>query len=373
MNDSSGPAPSEFIYVICQNGAEAAARLEMLTHHPNLRLAFSRPGFITFKVDPETLPLKFVLKSTLARAYGWSLGKATSDDALALVDRAVQASRELPIDRVHVIQRDPYLPGRNGFEPGVSALAADIATQMEQRFASDPENAKDNTNEVLFNRIAKPGQLVFDVVMVEPNEWWYGFRYAETVAGRWIGGTPQLDTGKEVFSRAYFKLREALLWTGLNIQPGECCAEIGSAPGGACQRLLEQEAVVLGIDPAEMEAELLENDQFTHIRRRVNEVRHRDFQPVKWLMVDLNLDPQYTLDMVSQINQYDQVNIKGMILTLKLADWNLVKSIPAMIEQVKGMGFPIVKTRQLAFNRQEFCLAAFRNKFVLRSGKRGKR
>ena len=37
----------------------------------------------------------------------------------------------------------------------------------------------------------------------------------------------------DAVSRAYLKMQEALLWSEFNLNPGERCVEIGSAPGGA--------------------------------------------------------------------------------------------------------------------------------------------
>jgi 23S rRNA (cytidine2498-2'-O)-methyltransferase len=54
------------------------------------------------------------------------------------------------------------------------------------------------------------------------------------------------------------------------------------------------------------------------------------------------------------------VNIRGLIMTLKLPDWNLVEQIPAYIERIRSWGFPDVKAKQLAHNRQEICVAALR-------------
>ncbi|MEL7495961.1 MAG: SAM-dependent methyltransferase [Planctomycetota bacterium] len=361
--DDSIWQPSGFIFVICQHGAEAATKLEILSNHPDLKLSFSRPGFITFKVEPGMLPVKFNLKSTLARTYGWSLGRLENSDANPMVAELLHQPTLLQADRIHVYQRDSMLPGKNGFEPGVNALASTVAEKIETAL---PES----DSPPMVNRVARVDQTVFDVVLIEPNQWWFGFHVANTTAGRWVGGAPQFETTQEVFSRAYFKLKEALLWSGLHIQPGDICVELGSSPGGACQLMLELGATVIGIDPAEMEQEILDHENFTHIRRRVNEVKHRDFKPVKWLIADLNTDPQFTIDTVREILNYEQVNIKGLVLTMKLSDLNLTKKVPTMISDVKGLGFKIVKTRQLAFNRREFCLVAFRNKFVLRDSRR---
>lgn len=356
--------PTDFIYVICQNGAEAATKLEILSAHQNLKLAFSRPGFITFKVDAEDqLPLRFSLRSTLARAYGWSIGKAQNEQAQELVQKIVDEPVLQAASHLHIWQRDSVMPGKNGFEPGISPLAQ----AMGELFKESDLFGK---NEIPVNQAAKPDELVFDIVMVEPNEWWFGFHFANTIAGRWPGGVPFVDTQIETCSRAYYKVKEALLWSGIKIQPGDRCAEIGSSPGGACQYLLESGATVIGIDPAEMEPMVLEHENFTHIRRRGHEVKKRDFRNVRWLFADLNVDPEFTLTMVEEICSHDLVDFRGIVLTLKLTDWNKITEVPKLIKRVKAMGFQVAKSRQLAFNRKEFCLVGVKDKFLLRLGKK---
>ena len=49
---------------------------------------------------------------------------------------------------------------------------------------------------------------------------------------------------------------EALQWSRLPVQKGDAVVEIGSAPGGACQRLLEGGLKVTGVDPSEMDASI---------------------------------------------------------------------------------------------------------------------
>ncbi len=356
----------KFIFVVCQNGAEAATKLEIMSNHSNLKLAFSRPGFITFKAETEDqLPERFTLISTLARTYGWCLGKCSGEDAAVLVDQIATLPKFAEAEQIHVWQRDPFIPGRNGFEPGVTALAREVGSMFEK---TEQAQAK----KLIANRASRPDDLVFDVVMVEPNEWWYGYHFANTVAGRWPGGVPNFDTTIETCSRAYFKLKEALKWSGITVAEGDVCAEIGSSPGGASQLLLEMGAQVIGIDPAEMEQFVLEHENFTYIRRRASEVKKRDFRDVSWLLADINMDPKFTLETITDIVNHDSVNVKGLILTLKLSDWKLVSSIPNLIAETKKLGFQVVKARQLAFNRQEFCLVAVKDKFLLRVGKRNR-
>ncbi len=358
------PAPASFIFVICQNGAESATKLEIMNNHPNLSLAFSRPGFITFKVSAEApLPQRFTLKSALARTYGWSLGKCTSQDASSMVADVSTNVQFENSNHLHVWQRDPFTPGRNGFEPGISALAEEVGCL----FKTDLEKSG---SKLIVNKESKPDDKIFDVVMVEPNEWWYGYHFASTVAGRWPGGTPAIDTSIETYSRAYFKLSEALLWSGITIQPGDHCVEIGSAPGGACQLLLEKGAKVIGIDPAEMEPGILEHDNFVHIRKRGTDVKRKEFRNTKWLISDLNADPNFSIETVAEIVNHPLVDVKGIILTLKFSEWKNTSSIPDLMKAAKALGFQVVKARQLAFNRREICLVAVKDKFVLRLGKK---
>jgi len=358
--------PGYLIYVICQNGGEAATKLELINAYPSLKLAFSRPGFITFKVEDSVIPERFALRSTLVRTSGWSIGKVSGEDANELVGQISKVEKLAQANHIHVWQRDPTIPGRNGFEPGVSTLASEVGNLF-----GETEIVKQNS--ILVNRIAKPDDLVFDVIMVEPTEWWYGYHFAQTVAQRWPGGVPLIDTTVETYSRAYFKLKEALLWSGITIQPGDVCAEIGSAPGGASQLLLEMEAKVIGIDPAEMEPGVMEHENFTFIRRRSSEVKKRDLRDVNWLLADVNAAPKFTFDAITEIVESQFVNVKGVILTIKLLERKLITEIPALIEQLKTLGFQVVKSRQLAFNRNEFCMVGVKDKFVLRSGKQTKK
>ena len=356
--------PTPFIYVCCQQGVESVIKAEVAQQHPGLSFAFSRPGFVTFKLSSDQkLPLKFALASTFARTSGWSVGRADGDDGAALVEQITASPAAQLCQHIHVWQRDRAVPGQRGFEPGLTPLAQAVGQQI---VAADIFKGRD----VQLNRAARTDDLVLDVAIVEPNQWWFGFHYVSTVAGRWPGGVPFFDTEVEVASRAYFKIREALLWAGIAIQKGDICAEIGSAPGGACQFLLESGATVIGVDPAEMEPEILKHENFTHIRRRGNEVKKKDLKDVKWLFADLNATPTYTLDAITEIVSSQHVDVTGMILTLKMTDMKMAEEVTAIRERVKKLGFNVVKTRQLSFNRGEFCLAAVKDKFALRAARK---
>lgn len=361
-------APSQFIFVVCQHGAEHACKQEITDNHPDLRLAYSRPGFITFKQAEAGLPKSFSLRSTLARTYGFSTGRVSGNSLLELATAIENHPCWSEARQIHLWQRDLTLPGDRGYEPGPTELVRAIAQELNQRWAARPASTPEPPPAI--NGRTRPGERVLDVALVEPHEWWLGYHDAATTAQRWPGGVPPFDLSRDVISRAYWKLEEALLWSGIFVQPDDLCIELGSAPGGSCQRLLEKGARVIAIDPAELDPAIAEHPQLTHFKGRGREIKKARLKGARWLLADMNVAPGYTLDTVQEICTNRHLNtLRGMILTLKLPDWTLVSQIPEMMQRVQEMGFGVVKCRQLAFNRQEFCLVAARDRYSLRSSR----
>ena len=157
------------------------------------------------------------------------------------------------------------------------------------------------------------------------------------------------------------------------MKKGDLCVEIGSSPGGSCQQLLERGLTVIGIDPAKMDARVVAHPRFTHIRARAADLKRKEFAQVRWLMSDANIAPQDTLNAVEEIVTNRRVNIQGLLLTLKLLDWDMAHEVEAYFERIRGWGYRYVRGRQLAFNRQEVCVVALKSKSKLRFGRLRKR
>src|SRR5215475_727594 len=105
-----------FIFATCQVGAELALKAELARKWPALRLAFSRPGFLTFKLPPGALLAdNFDLHSAFARAYGCALGKAAGATEADRIDSVLQSAGERDFDCLHVWQRDLHEPGYRGY------------------------------------------------------------------------------------------------------------------------------------------------------------------------------------------------------------------------------------------------------------------
>lgn len=353
--------PTQFLFVTCQVGAEPAVKVELGRRWPALRFAYSRPGFLTFKLPAEhSLAADFDLESVFARAYAFSLGKVAGEEPDALAADVWRLWAERPVDRVHVWERDAAAPGEHGFEPSITPAAVEAVEAIRRRC---PDSRELPAAAFDLKQPAKPGDRVMDCVIVRPGEWWIGTHRARAVPSRWPGGMMPLELPPDAVSRAWLKMEEALRWSELPIPQGARCAEIGSAPGGASQALLAHGFQVLGIDPAAMDPAVLNHPRFTHVRRRVVQVRRREFRVVRWLMADMNVAPRYTLDAVEPIVTHREVSIRGMLLTLKLFEWQLAEELPGYIERVRRWGYNVVRVRQLQHNRQEVCLAALQKPF----------
>lgn len=357
----TGVPDTPFVFLCCQVGAERALKAELAHSRPDWRIAFSRPGFLTFKTPLDNLlqANSGVLQADLgpmpifARAWGASLGKVTGQSAADLAAAAWQKIGDWPWDRLHVWQRDERPTGDHGFEPSATPLA-------ETALAAIRAAAPAGLDPVRLMSAAEHGQLVLDCAIVEPGEWWLGAHRVSDPVGAWPGGTPTIALPPDAVSRAYLKMAEALAWSQLPIEPGQQWAELGCAPGGASQALLERGLNVLGIDPAMVDERLLAEPRFTHLQMRSADPPRKLFRDVTWLSADLNVAPQYTLDAVEGIVVNARTDIRGLILTLKLLDWELAAEIPAYLERVRSWGFGSVRARQLAFNRREICVAAER-------------
>lgn len=359
LSDAAPPAiapPPGFLFATCQIGAHAALKAELARVHPEIHLAFSRPGFLTFKLPSGGWDPAAHLDLAFARTQGVSLGKVTGDTPDALAAAAWRLAGTAGWQALHVWQRDTLAPGQHGFEPGITPLAVEArAALLRATTSAALERAGGQPANDL-----PAGAWVLDCVIVEPGEWWLGYHAVGGAESRWPGGVPAIALPERAVSRAYLKMEEALRWSGVPIQAGDECAEIGCAPGGAAQALLDHGLAVVGIDPADVDPRLLAEPGFTHLKMRGADVRRRVFHRTRWLTADINVAPQYTLDTVEAIVTHPSVDVQGLLLTLKLSDWQLAGELPEYLARVRSWGYDQVGARQLAFNRQEVCVAALR-------------
>jgi len=391
---------------------EALLKAQYLAQVPSARLAFSRPGIVTFKLPAPSPPASRIAEKAdladaptglLQRTYGRSIANVQVADAAAatppagspprfgvkqfaalvrdpspfgqdppsleLIQRAVailqqrSALQQRPApawDLLHFWVRDGLLPawqmGR-GTEPDVPAGLQQFAAALHAALVAQTLLG-DST---AWNLIAAAGQRVLDVCLVGPHQLLLGEHVVRQSFQKWPGGVmPLVPTNPPPISRAYFKVREAVSWAELRIRPGQRAVEIGAAPGGSCQWLLEQGLLVTGIDPAEIDPAIAQHPNFTHVRRRGREVKRRDLFHCDWLLSDANLPPNYILATLDDLLAHPRVAPQGLILTLKLPDTRLLEHWNEWSDKVRSWGYQAIGGRQLIYNRQEICLVATR-------------
>ena len=354
----------EFLFVTCQVGAERAVKFELAGRWPRFRPAFSRPGMLTFKLPPDDrLVADFDLRSVFARAYGFSLGVVSGSDMVRLARAAWALYGGRPCRRIHVWPRDTAPPGDGGYEPGMTREAREAWGALHACCPRPGELAPDADAP---DRPGRKGEFVLDCILVEPGQWCVGYHRVRDVSSQWPGGLIPLEPPPHAVSRAWLKMEEALHWSGFPITAGARCAELGSAPGGSTQALLDRGCEVMGIDPAEMHPAVLAHPCFTHVRARVRQVRRRLFRRVRWLVADMNVAPRCTLDALEDIVTHPEVNVRGIIAMLKLSQWAVAENLDRYLARVRSWGFNVVRARQLRYNRQEICFAALKRPFVRR-------
>lgn len=356
-----------FFFCCCQRGAEAALKSELALRLPAARFSYSRPGFCTFKMPADQpaavlLQLPFVFARTTSISLGRVQGPLAKQ-AMALAE----IIGNHPIDQLHVWKRDSAVPGEDGFRPGYGEQEQQLGLQLGEALLAVREDIFVDGIVSPPNRTARPGQHVLDCVEVEPDEWWIGWHTAEGIASRWTGGTYSRALPPHAINRAYLKMDEAIRWSRMPLRAGDRCAEIGSAPGGSCQALLDRGLKVIGIDPAEMDQRVLDHDSFKHLQKRAADIKRDVFSKVDWLFADANVAPQYTLDCVQDIVTHSSVQIRGMLLTLKLLEWKLADEIPAYLAKIRSWGYQDVRIRQLASQRQEICVAVLKTRSFRRT------
>jgi 23S rRNA (cytidine2498-2'-O)-methyltransferase len=340
MPASAAPATrGGFLLVTCQGGAEAAlvARQESLL--PAISRAAWRRGVVTFRLgdfDPQDdFWPDLVFARTVIRSVGQVTGATDADRARAALELVAHRAW----DAIHVWHRDPKLAA----ESDPAAVRAALLEAFGLR-ADLPT-------------VARPGDLVLDCLVDSATRAWIGWHRARLPASLHAGGLHPLELPLDKVSRAWLKLDEAIASFGLAVAPGERACELGCAPGGACQRLLEAGLDVVGIDPAAVDPRVAAHPRFEQWRMRARDVKLRGFRGFDWIVADMNIDPRSTMAALERVVTADGARPRGIIATLKLPDWSRAAELPSWLERFRGWGFE-PQARQLSTGGREVCVVA---------------
>ena len=355
---SNPPSPSNpaagFLFCACQGGAEAALKARMAEVLPASKPAAWRRGIVSFKLPPADglspapeLPANLLERLVFARTVAHSLGQVAGADPAALTTAVIELAGGTGFADVHVWPRQ-FEPGPRGAEDVAAAALARQMVLAACGLGGDLDPA------------ARAGDRVLDVVLDTVDRWWVGWHTASEPATRWPGGIYPPATGplpETVVSRAWLKLGEAVATFGIEWGLGARVVELGCAPGGACQRLLEAGLDVVGVDPALVDPALAAQPRFTQWRMRAREVPLKKFQRCDWLLTDMNIDPASTMAALARVLTEGTARPRGIIATLKLPEWSRSAEIDGWLDAFRSWGYE-PKARQLSTAGREICIAA---------------
>jgi 23S rRNA (cytidine2498-2'-O)-methyltransferase len=323
-------------------------RDEILSERPDLRFAFSRPGFVTFKQkeDEGGEPVDTV-HSIFSRLFGESVGQAKDKAALeALLDSIPEGSV------VHAFDRDLFVPGD---EPEGFVRDAGIRKELVGVSHSLTLNGK-----------PKPGQKVYDLIWLDPGHVFLGVHLHREALFSLPGNRPDLELPASSPSRAWLKIEEAIRRFGPSFHKGLEVLEVGCSPGGATLALLDRGFRVTGIDPKKMDASIDKRDDFRLIRKMAKLVKPEELKSVnpEWIVLDMNLAPLETIDELEHVIRSlrllhgKKLKLREGFLTVKLNDWKFASHAPLYLKRIRELGFRDLTATQLCSNRQEFFVHA---------------
>lgn len=301
---------SMFYFSLTNQDAVTLLKKEVSLRFPDLKFSYSRLGFITFKSEKSQ-----VFNPYFARVSGVMLGKYKASD--------------LNINKAWVYALDEKLV--------------------------IPENLKKISEQSNF----KMGEKVTLVIMVNEDEFWLG---EYQLSKRHFATPGEVSSISKINtpSRAYYKIAEAFESFDLIIDEGQRILELGSSPGGASQFLLDQGAIVLGVDPAEMDPLILKNKNFTHLKMPFEHLMEEKFKTnVDWIISDINLPPGVVMKEVRRLETF--LKPKTMLITLKMNQDKFLSELKNFEEGISKLGFNHVELKYLPSHRQEILLMARRS------------
>ena len=337
-----------FYFSVCQVGSEKAVKAEVLLEFPQLRFAFSRPGFITFKEEDDSSGELVLKRGIFTRLWGVVLGqtkdRAALKEILALIPKNAI---------VQSFDRDQHIPGdeppdyaRNG---NIRAILADESFRTT--------DAK-----------PLPGSAVYSLIWIDDFHVFLGRHTHTENLSIAPGNNPDLPLPEESPSRAWLKIEEAFYRFKPVISKGQTALEVGCAPGGASTAMLNRGLTVTGIDPQNMDQRVKANPSFKSVKKFARYVTADDLRSCNpdLLVMDMSIPPVDALAELAHVISVlrtlygKDLKIRQGFFTLKLNDWKLASEIPQYLKRLGQIGFRDLHPVQLCSNRQEFFVWAER-------------
>lgn len=198
------------------------------------------------------------------------------------------------------------------------------------------------------------GGEVLHVCFVKPDQVVVGSTAARSTLSLSPGGKQRFRRPVDAPSRSSLKLVEALDWLGHAPEPGEVCVDLGAAPGGWSQVLLQRKCVVVAVDLGKLSPDVA--TKVEHVR--MNAFTFSPEIPADWLFCDLAYRP---LEVATLLAKWGRRNwARFVVANLKLPMKQRVHIIQRVRSLLAAGGWTRIRLRQLYHDRDEVTVTAWR-------------
>lgn len=255
--------------------------------------------------------------------------------AEACAEKLLMAAGTSPVHVQAWAVDDPSSLSRSA---AAEAAASTIAAALKERASAEPRGVL--------------GQLV----AAGPALWILGAVAQRDAVSLSPGGRHRMRREADAPSRASMKLEEALAELSHQPSRGELCVDLGAAPGGWTQRLVERGAKVIAVDPANLTPELTRNPKVRHVKESA--FAFEPDEPVDWLFCDMAWRPLEVAQLLAKWARrgwalYLVANIK-----LPMKDKNPI--LFRVRKTLEDGGWKQLQIRQLYHDRDEVTVIARR-------------
>jgi len=301
----------------------------------------------------------------------WRVLPARDDPDAKRLTEALLASSPISLRHIHPVHIDiaAASASKDGLEPTVEAvsplaerLAPGLSWSVQTRFVGPAwEGLKAyDVNDALAARIADPAAArgcAYDrkspeqviSLSLTPTRVLAGASATRANLSSWPGGMARYAGGDDALSRAKKKLMEALDVFDIALPDSGRAVDLGAAPGGWTQFLLEKGLAVVAVDPAELDPRLA-GERLTHFRGTAERFFSGGGERVDLLTSDMRMDARDAARLLvgaaGMLKQGGQ-----MISTLKLPERGFIPVLDAALE-ILAQRFT-VRARHLFHNRSE--------------------
>jgi len=312
-----------FYYFNTNLECEDLLKKEVELFFPELRLSYSRPCFLTFKGSAFFKDRIFKRQWFFARRVGVSLGRTNGSEIEAKAHRKYEENKYRTI---HVWNAN--------------------LTQYK------------STDLPTFSLSESDSEMILDVIKVRTDEFWIGEHRHFAHISPFAGGDPQIVLPESASSRAYLKWAEVFAHFSKLSQVKATIVELGAAPGGGSQFLVEQNFKVVAIDPG-----LMKYEGARYLQMPVQDINRKTIdnpQSVVGMAVDMNLSPLQSAKETLRVQSY-YPELQWVIINLKMTKVELIDALKKIEKQFRDSLFPNISFLSLPSHKREVMLIAYRD------------